>query len=180
MSHKLKDENNNIECPVLKQFTCPKCGEVGKHTVSYCPMGKKGLRESKERSFNEQQATQNRRAANKSHQANNRPPRPRRAIGLRGRAQNWNGQQQEPVEQQVKIKEQLDDGQKLVRAIQPIASMELGIEQDMKLMSLLDTELQLNTLRNAHIIFLMSCNPARFELVKAAALLAHEIINSLY
>lgn len=35
-SHKLKDENDNITCPVLLEYTCPKCNIKGSHTASYC------------------------------------------------------------------------------------------------------------------------------------------------
>lgn len=40
-SHKLKDENNEICCPVIKKYTCPNCGVKGKHTASYCPFSQK-------------------------------------------------------------------------------------------------------------------------------------------
>lgn len=36
-SHNLKNENNQVTCPVLKEFICPLCKVKGKHTVSYCP-----------------------------------------------------------------------------------------------------------------------------------------------
>lgn len=40
--HGLRDENNEIVCPVLKVYTCPICGKTGHHTASYCPLsGKK-------------------------------------------------------------------------------------------------------------------------------------------
>lgn len=45
-THKLKDENDLITCPVLKQYECPKCGVVGQHTASYCP--KNGARDRRE------------------------------------------------------------------------------------------------------------------------------------
>lgn len=36
-NHKLRDENNQVVCPVLKQFTCPHCQARGDHTSGYCP-----------------------------------------------------------------------------------------------------------------------------------------------
>ncbi|CAF1025493.1 unnamed protein product [Didymodactylos carnosus] len=37
-SHNLRDAANNIECPVLMAYTCPKCGASGNkaHTIKYC------------------------------------------------------------------------------------------------------------------------------------------------
>jgi len=37
-SHQLRDEQNDIECPVLMAYVCPKCGATGKfaHTIKYC------------------------------------------------------------------------------------------------------------------------------------------------
>lgn len=39
-SHRLKDENNQVTCPVLKEFVCPLCQVKGEHTVGYCPLKK--------------------------------------------------------------------------------------------------------------------------------------------
>jgi len=36
-SHKLKDENGKVVCPVLMNYKCPTCGVIGEHTKSYCP-----------------------------------------------------------------------------------------------------------------------------------------------
>lgn len=36
-SHSLRDENNEVVCPVLKKYTCPICDKTGHHTASYCP-----------------------------------------------------------------------------------------------------------------------------------------------
>lgn len=38
-SHVLRNNNNEIECPVLMAYVCPKCGATGKmaHTIKYCP-----------------------------------------------------------------------------------------------------------------------------------------------
>lgn len=40
-SHKLKDENGMVTCPILKKYTCPRCKKVGEHTVSYCSKKKR-------------------------------------------------------------------------------------------------------------------------------------------
>lgn len=40
-SHELKDENDEIVCPVIKKYTCPHCHVTGKHTASYCPLSPK-------------------------------------------------------------------------------------------------------------------------------------------
>lgn len=37
-SHKLRDENDQIQCPVLLSYTCPRCNVTGDHTLSYCPL----------------------------------------------------------------------------------------------------------------------------------------------
>lgn len=36
-NHKLRDENEQICCPVLKAYKCPHCNVTGRHTASYCP-----------------------------------------------------------------------------------------------------------------------------------------------
>ncbi|XP_025109326.1 protein nanos-like isoform X2 [Pomacea canaliculata] len=38
-THKLKDIHGNVICPVLRAYTCPKCGQSGDlaHTESHCP-----------------------------------------------------------------------------------------------------------------------------------------------
>lgn len=38
-SHPLKDSLSRIVCPILRNFTCPRCGESGDyaHTNKYCP-----------------------------------------------------------------------------------------------------------------------------------------------
>lgn len=38
-SHLLRNDKNEIECPILMAFVCPKCGATGKtaHTIKYCP-----------------------------------------------------------------------------------------------------------------------------------------------
>lgn len=41
LSHKLRDENNNVTCPVLLEYRCAVCGAKGRHTVSYCPRRRK-------------------------------------------------------------------------------------------------------------------------------------------
>lgn len=37
-SHVLRNINNEIECPILMAYVCPKCGATGKlaHTIKYC------------------------------------------------------------------------------------------------------------------------------------------------
>jgi len=37
-SHVLRNINNEIECPILMAYICPKCGATGKsaHTIKYC------------------------------------------------------------------------------------------------------------------------------------------------
>lgn len=37
-SHTLRDENNQVQCPVLAKYRCPNCNKVGSHTASYCPL----------------------------------------------------------------------------------------------------------------------------------------------
>lgn len=39
-SHKLKDENGKVTCPVLMNYQCPTCQAIGEHTRSYCPRNK--------------------------------------------------------------------------------------------------------------------------------------------
>lgn len=41
LSHKLRDENNRITCPVLAEYRCSVCNAKGRHTISYCPKRKK-------------------------------------------------------------------------------------------------------------------------------------------
>ncbi|XP_031848004.1 RNA-binding protein nanos isoform X1 [Nomia melanderi] len=42
--HLLKDIDGKVSCPVLRAYTCPKCGACGDeaHTVKYCPKSPKG------------------------------------------------------------------------------------------------------------------------------------------
>lgn len=35
-SHTLKDRENRVTCPVLKNYVCPHCHQKGIHTASYC------------------------------------------------------------------------------------------------------------------------------------------------
>jgi len=39
-SHNLKDHTGKVTCPVLRNYTCPKCGTRGDnaHTIKYCPV----------------------------------------------------------------------------------------------------------------------------------------------
>ena len=39
-SHKLKDDEDRILCPILREYTCPNCGASGDnaHTLKYCPL----------------------------------------------------------------------------------------------------------------------------------------------
>lgn len=48
-SHKLRDRDNKITCPVLSHYTCPICKVVGRHTASYCPKNENRLPASKPR-----------------------------------------------------------------------------------------------------------------------------------
>lgn len=43
-THKLRDENGLVCCPVLKKYTCPKCNVTGDHTASYCTLAKSSPR----------------------------------------------------------------------------------------------------------------------------------------
>lgn len=36
LSHRLKDDSDRVVCPVLSNYTCPKCKIRGSHTASYC------------------------------------------------------------------------------------------------------------------------------------------------
>lgn len=47
-SHKLKDENDQVICPVLRKYTCPTCQVTGQHTASYCPIKTKKPTPSKQ------------------------------------------------------------------------------------------------------------------------------------
>lgn len=88
-SHKLKDENCRVTCPVLKLYTCPKCQKVGRHTVSYCPLNRAGH-------FSLSKQVQD---ENEASLASNRKPAPfkpdRGRVFGKPRAAN---QQQEPDE----------------------------------------------------------------------------------
>ena len=53
MSHPLKDALGKVVCPILRSYTCPKCGESGDyaHTNKYCPETQRRQKESKIKKF---------------------------------------------------------------------------------------------------------------------------------
>jgi len=50
LSHKTKEQDGNVQCPVLRNYICPKCGESGDkaHTISYCPKRLKSIKRESE------------------------------------------------------------------------------------------------------------------------------------
>eukprot|EP00092_Neocalanus_flemingeri_P076734 GFUD01095213.1.p1 GENE.GFUD01095213.1~~GFUD01095213.1.p1 ORF type:complete len:201 (-),score=58.67 GFUD01095213.1:36-638(-) len=44
LSHVTKESSGAVQCPILRSYTCPVCGQTGDraHTVSYCPRNRTG------------------------------------------------------------------------------------------------------------------------------------------
>uniref|UniRef100_A0A8D0L6Q4 Nanos C2HC-type zinc finger 3 n=1 Tax=Sphenodon punctatus TaxID=8508 RepID=A0A8D0L6Q4_SPHPU len=43
-AHSLKDEDGRVQCPILRNYTCPQCGATRDHahTRRFCPLTRKG------------------------------------------------------------------------------------------------------------------------------------------
>nr|ABO77964.1 nanos-like protein [Schmidtea mediterranea] len=55
VSHKVKDLNGKVTCPVLRNYTCPLCNSTGDfaHTIKYCPISMNTTKQVSDNSLEE-------------------------------------------------------------------------------------------------------------------------------
>lgn len=71
-SHKLRDSDQRIVCPILSKFKCPYCAETGVHTAGYCPQNPKV--QQNQHQANNSTAARRRRRSDQSNSSNNTSP----------------------------------------------------------------------------------------------------------